>query len=161
PWAMLVSTMTHKERLDSEPRVRQLIAEVQAKCSGPFVDEDATPREERLTRSIARLRRENALLSASNSARDRLLVTLADSEPTESPEAWSERAGLALCQTPGVSVAHVGSIVDDEESGVPERAPSIEYQLTRSEVSDLRIRLWGDAETPIAERDLADTLPAW
>jgi signal transduction histidine kinase len=161
PWAMSASPMSQKDRLDSELRVRQLIAEVQGKCGGHFMNEDATPREERLTRSMARLLSENARLSASNSARTLLLDTLAASEPNESPEGWSERAGLALCQTPGVSVVHVGSIADDPDSGVPERDPSIEYPLTPPELSDLRIRLWGDTEAPIAAGDLSTTLPAW
>ena len=41
-----------------DPRLRLLIAEVQVRCGSPFVEPDATPHEERLARSNARLRRQ-------------------------------------------------------------------------------------------------------
>jgi len=90
-----------------DPRARILTAEVQSRCVGPFVEADATAREERLTRENARLRQSVGRLRADRGSEDRLVRAMAGSSPTEGPEAWADRAGLAWCGEPGVASARV------------------------------------------------------
>ena len=52
PWALRRPV---REPVSHEPRLRILMAEVQARCGVPFVDPSATPHEERATRQNARL----------------------------------------------------------------------------------------------------------
>ena len=61
PWSI---GRTEPEPTPSEPRLRILMAEVQARCTGEFVDADSTPREERMTRQNARLRLQLTALRA-------------------------------------------------------------------------------------------------
>ena len=104
PWSLGPPS---SEAPPSEPRLRILMAEVQARCSGPFVDADATPHEERMTRQNARLRRQLAAVRAVRDRGDRFLRMLADSPPGESPEAWADRAAMTWCAEPEVSAARV------------------------------------------------------
>ena len=53
PWSL---RGPDRESMPAEPRLRILMAEVQARCGAPFVDPTATPHEERVTRQNARLR---------------------------------------------------------------------------------------------------------
>ena len=132
----------------TDARTRILIAEVQARCGGAWVEADATAREERLTRDNARLRLDNARLLAGEAARDRFLTTFAASSPTDSAELWADRASLAWCEEPGVAAARVnwsGEVGDDAEAvrpptsilalGDPER-PSAEVRLWRVDEGD-------------------------
>lgn len=105
PWAL--AGPDGREPGPAEPRLRMLIAEVQVRCGAPFVEPDATPHEERLARSNARLRRHLAELLAGRAARDRFLDALAGSDPTDDPETWAERAGLAWCGESGAANARV------------------------------------------------------
>ncbi len=105
PWALAASAERESHSVD--PRLRLLIAEVQVRCGTPFVEPDATPHEEKLARSNARLRRQVRQFRAVQGSRDRFLAALAGSEPTESPETWAERAGLCWCGEPGVTAARV------------------------------------------------------
>jgi signal transduction histidine kinase len=105
PWSLAIAEA--REPIGGDPRLRVLIAEVQVRCGSAFVDADATPREERLARSNARLRRQVAELQSGRAARDRFLDALARSDPSERPETWAERAGLAWCGEPGVATARV------------------------------------------------------
>ena len=99
PWAL--SSGEGREPSGADPRIRLLTAEVQVRCGSAFVEPDATPHEERLSRADARLRLESAELRTASAARDRFLGALAGSEPTEDPETWAERAGLAWCGDAG------------------------------------------------------------
>jgi signal transduction histidine kinase len=91
----------------TDPWLRVLIAEVQARCGAAFVESDATQHEEGLARSNARLRRELIDLRSVLGEREGLLQALAGSDPADDPETWAERAGLAFCGRPGVATARV------------------------------------------------------
>jgi signal transduction histidine kinase len=106
PWS-LTARGDDREPVPADPWLRVLIAEVQVRCAGVFVEPDATPNEERLARSNARLRRQLIELRAGQGVRDRLLQALAVSDPVDDPETWAERAGLAFCGVPGVAAARV------------------------------------------------------
>ncbi|MEJ7638059.1 MAG: HDOD domain-containing protein, partial [Singulisphaera sp.] len=90
-----------------EPGLRVLVAEVQVRCGPGFVAPDATPHEERLARSNARLRIRLARLERQQAAGDRLLTALAESDAGEGPDAWAERAGKVWCGEPGIVTARV------------------------------------------------------
>ncbi len=106
PWT-LDARAEDREPGPTDPWLRVLIAEVQSRCGGSFVEPDATPHEERLARSNARLRRELIELRDGLSERDGLLQALAVSDPADDPETWAERAGLAFCGGLGVATARV------------------------------------------------------
>jgi signal transduction histidine kinase len=105
PWA--IAGPGPRDLLADEPRLRLLMAEVQVRCGPAFVDPDADLREERLSRSNARLRGQLARLRAGEQSRDRFLDALIRTEPGESPEAWAERAGFYWCNEPGIASARV------------------------------------------------------
>ena len=113
PWS--IGRPDH-ESTPSEPRLRILMAEVQARCIGAFVDSDATPHEERMTRQNARLRGQLTDLRESQGRGDRFLQLLAESTPSESPEEWADRAAMTWCAEPEVSAARVVWL-DSENSG--------------------------------------------
>ncbi len=100
PWSLAAGDS--REPGSHDPRIKLLTAEVQSRCGGPFLETDATPREEELTRANARLRLKVLDLAAGQAARDRFLSTLVESDPTDTPETWAARAGLAWCGEPGV-----------------------------------------------------------
>jgi signal transduction histidine kinase len=105
PWSL--APAPGREPGPLAPRIRLLMAEVQSRCGGEFVETDATAREERLTRENAALRIETKSLRNGHAIRDRLIAALADSDSSDRPEVWAERAGLAWCDTPGVATARV------------------------------------------------------
>jgi signal transduction histidine kinase len=105
PWALSSTSLRNSPA--GEARLKLLIAEVQVRCGSPFVEPDATPHEERLTRSNARLHRELGRVQAALGSRDRFLEAAIATVPGESPEAWAERAGLSWCGEPGVTAARV------------------------------------------------------
>ncbi len=105
PWAP--GSEITREAGPIDPRVRILTAEVQARCVGPFVEADASAREERLTRDNARLRLSIGRLSAEQSGQDRFLRAFTEAPSLEGPEAWADRAALAWCGEPGVAAARV------------------------------------------------------
>src|SRR5207248_1211126 len=104
PWSL---GHPRPEAPPSEPRLRILMAEVQAKCGAPFVDADATPHEEQMTRQNARLRRQLGAVREARARGDRFLQLLADSPPGETPEEWANRAAMAWCAEPEVSAARI------------------------------------------------------
>jgi signal transduction histidine kinase len=106
PWA-LAAVGDDREPIATDPWLRVLIAEVQVRCGAVFVEPDATPNEERLARSNARLHRQLIELRTGQGVSDRLLQALAISDPVDDPETWAERAGLAFCGVPGVAAARV------------------------------------------------------
>ncbi len=129
PWSL---GRPDHEPAPSEPRLRILMAEVQARCVGPFVDPDATVQEERMTRQNARLRRQLAALREVQDRSDRFLHLLAESNPAETPEEWADRAAMTWCGESAVSAARV--IWLDRQGPGPEPIPaeSPEPPRTRS-----------------------------
>jgi signal transduction histidine kinase len=104
PWSLRAPD---RETAPNEPRLRILMAEVQARCGAPFVDPAATPHEERATRQNARLRLELGRLRAGRDRAERFLDLLSGSPPGETPEEWADRAARAWCAEPGVGAARV------------------------------------------------------
>ena len=84
-----------------------MTAEVQSRCGSAFIDPDASSREEWLTRDNLRLRAELARTSTSANSAARLVASLAESSPFETPQTWADRAALAWCAEPGVASARV------------------------------------------------------
>ncbi len=156
PWAL-----TAAERMDGvehDPRVKLLIAEVQSRCSSPFVDVDGAPREEALARSNARLRRRLIESTARADSLARFASAFASAEPAETPETWAKRAGMALCGEPAVHAARVDWI--DEAPASDERPADLILPIARKGESLATINLWtGDARTSSAA--LEQVLPAW
>jgi len=160
PWAP--GAEEARELGPGDPRVRILTAEVQSRCGGPFVDPDASPREERLTRDNARLRLAVARLRSENASRERFVRAVAESSPTEGPEAWADRAGLALCGEPGVAAARVVWI-GSETSGPspPEPGPeSAGLPLGELDRPCARVQLH-PSEDPSGSSGPPATLDAW
>ena len=92
----------------SEPRLRILMAEVQARCAGPFVDAAATLHEERMTRQNARLRRQLGRLRAGpGPERAASSISWPSRLRPRSPEEWADRAAKTWCGEPAVSAARV------------------------------------------------------
>ena len=142
PWAPGAEIAREAGPID--PRVRILTAEVQARCGGAFIEADASPREERLTRDNARLRLDRARLIEERASSDRFLEALAGSSPTESPETWADRAGLAWCGEPGVAAARVvwGGLSNLENSAPDPRAASTVLPLGDPASPDAFVHLW-------------------
>jgi signal transduction histidine kinase len=124
PWSL---GHAGRETAPSDPRVRILMAEVQARCASPFVDPAATQHEERVTRQNARLRLLVGQLRAEQGQAGRFLELLAGTQPGESPDEWADRAALAWCAEPGVGSARVGWHAPEASSpaaAVQDGAPS-------------------------------------
>ena len=160
PWAPGAESAREFGPID--PRVRILTAEVQARCGGPFVEPDASTREERLTRDNARLRLDRTRLLADQASKDRFFSSFADSSAEESPEAWAERAGLAWCGEPGIAAARVVWAGSPDIEGTPPdpRPPSIVLPLGEPARPCAFVHLWqgGDDPTPF---DRPATFDAW
>ncbi len=155
PWAVDAPAIRDPGRL--APLVRLLMAEVQARCGGEFVEADAAPREERLSRENAALRIEAARLRGGRDGRDLLVAALAGSDSTARPEVWAERAGLAWCDAPGVAAARVVWL--DPTSGTepipvpgagPPRPPSLVLPLGDPARPAAVIQLWTVDPAPVA-----------
>lgn len=143
-----------------DPRVKILMAEVQARCRGTFTEPDAPTREERLTRENARLRLTVEALAAGQAARDRFLEAVATADPGISPEAWAERAGMVWCGEPGVSAARV-SWEGPDETAHAARPPAVDQPLRSGRRTVAHLRLWTDGTDPASIPALTTTLPAW
>jgi signal transduction histidine kinase len=104
PWSLRAPD---RETPPGEPRLRILMAEVQARCGAPFVDPAVTSHEERAIRQNARLRLEVSRLQARRDRAGRFLDLLAGSPPGETPEEWADRAARAWCAEPGVNAARI------------------------------------------------------
>jgi signal transduction histidine kinase len=96
----------------ADPRLRILVAEVQSRCTTPFVAPDATAHEERMTRQNARLRLQLAEAKEYRESCDRFLNALSASDPAERPESWALTAET-LCAEPSVTAARV--VLSDPE----------------------------------------------
>ncbi len=175
PWAL--HRAEPRDPGTMEPGLRVLVAEVQVRCGPGLVAADATPREERLARSNARLRIRLVQLQREQAAGDRLLDALAESDVGEGPEAWAERAGKVWCGEPGIVAARVvwaveaGRAVDaeDEHAEKParqdpsQRPPWRIIPLSKGGRPDLEVHLWKDLDGAEPSLDLASppALGAW
>jgi len=156
----------------TDPWVRVLTAEVQSRCGDPFIDPDASPREEWLTRDNLRLRRDLARSTAAQASAARLVASLADASPLEAPQTWADRAALAWCQEPGVASARVvwGSRSEDREATKPnsttgalesaDRPPSATYPLGDPDQPVARLMIWNQPDRIVAAPPPA-TLDGW
>ncbi len=163
PWAPDAESARNLGPID--PRARILTAEVQARCGGPFVEPDASTREERLTRDNARLRLDRARLLAEQSSTGRFLKALAESSTAETPEEWADRAGLAWCGEPGVAAARVvwaGSRDLEAETADP-RPPSIVLPLGEPARPCAFVHLWraDDAGGPVESPSVLEAWDRW
>jgi signal transduction histidine kinase len=172
PWAL--DTQEPREPHAADPRLRLLIAEVQVRCGSAFVEPDATPHEERLARSNARLRRQLGKLQAIQQSHARFLDALERSEPTESPETWAERAGLCWCGEPGVTAARVawtgpGSSAMAEPTGPPtgeastrdERPAALIVPLAEGGRPCAEIHLWTSSDPASSGAAIAALSRPW
>lgn len=160
-----------------EPGLRVLVAEVQVRCGPGLVAPDATPHEERLARSNARLRIRLVRLESEQAAGERLLTALAESDAGEGPDAWAERAGKVWCGEPGIVAARVvwtaeeGRAIDDPDGRVerPARQTPSERPAWRVVAlsdrgrPDVAVHLWKDLDGAEPSLDLASppALGAW
>lgn len=163
PWA---PGAVGAQELLADPRLKILVAEVQARCRGAFIEPESPAREERLTRENARLRLTVATLAAAQASHERFLEALVGADPTQSPESWAERAGLAWCGESGVSAARVewaGAGNPQEPTVQPGRDPTMILPLRSGQRTVATLRLWTESpdgqDIPIPA--LASTLPAW
>ena len=138
PWA--IDPTADRRFGPTDPRIRILIAEVQSRCGTAFIDPDASSREEWLTRDNVRLRRDLARTSLAASSTARLVASLAEASPLESPQTWADRAALAWCAEPGVASAQVVWRSDQTSSAVND-SPDATIALggPGQPVADLRV----------------------
>ena len=161
PWAL--SGSEPWGGLEHEPRVKLLNAEVQSRCTSPFVDLDGSPREEALARSNARLRRKLIESAARADGLARFVAAFASADPVESPETWAQRAGQALCGEPGVHSARVDwvGLAQDEPRETPaNRPPDLALPIIRKGEPLATINLWLGADRT-SPTSLEHILPAW
>lgn len=176
PWGL--SGHETRDPCLNDPRIKLLTAEVQSRCAGPFLDADASLREERLTRSNARLHLKIRELTDGRASSERLLTALVASDPTDSPETWSERAGLAWCGEPGVTAARFawgdpdrhppppadqGPVVSSAvpAPATPGRPPTYIYPLDLGGRPFATLQLWSDARVDGGTHQVSSILPAW
>ena len=165
PWSLMAPEV--RELANSDSRLRLLIAEVQIHCGGPFVETDATTHELKLSRSNAGLRKQLARSEAEASTRGDLIRALGESVPTESPETWSERAGLAFCTPPGVATARVvwkgpgAQPSPTQEPSANDRSPACKFELSDRGEPTADIELWGDFKDDSTLSQIEGVLPAW
>ncbi len=177
PWSL---SLPVRESMPSEPRLRILVAEVQARCGGPFVDPAATAHEERVTRQNARLRLEVGRLREARGHAERFLELLAGSNPGETPEEWADRAAMTWCAVPGVGAARIRWLEDGGPGAGTEPSassngavspaprddahpPSVVVPLNTRGPVRASAELWCQGEGPesLAERVSRTSLRAW
>ena len=156
PWALAPSGLP--DPAPTDPRIRLLIAEVQARCPGDFVAGDATAIEERLSREHAALLRRHRELEGRVADQERFVAAFLEAGPAEAVEDWADRAALAWCGKPGVTAARVvwhGKSAKGEADADVERiplgdarGPVAEIQLRREASAgvvqaDSTVALWG------------------
>jgi signal transduction histidine kinase len=120
PWSLSGQDL---DVAQSEPRLRILVAEVQARSGGAFIDPDATPHEERMTRENARLRLELLAARHLQNRAERFLTVLAESTLADAPEDWVATVAKTWCAEPGVTAAR-GTWWDLEAAG-PKGRPGV------------------------------------
>jgi signal transduction histidine kinase len=177
----LTRRLSH-ETMPSEPRLRILVAEVQARCGSAFVAADATPHEEQVTRQNASLRLQLIEARREQAAANRLLLSLAQADPADSPEDWAARAALAWCAAPEVSSARVlwleplsAPMAEHPPTAPPpsapeaspparnERPPTLILPLEHRGSARALIQLWSDRERSELETRLtgASSVAPW
>lgn len=150
PWALFATEP--RDLGMSDPRLRLLIAEVQVRCGSAFREADASPHEERLTRSHARLRLRLGGLLDRAAAAEGLVTALGEAEPGESPELWAERAARAWCGAPGIATARVvwtgpGSVPPQaDRSPRADRPASRIIRLRSGGTQCAEVHLWTDRD---------------
>jgi signal transduction histidine kinase len=147
-----------------DPRVKILTAEVQSRCGGPFVDLDASPREERLTQENARLRRDLARLRLDQDQRERFIRAVAESSPTESPEDWAERASLAFRGEPGIGAVRVewlGGKARDSTTAGASRSAALRLGDPSRPCATVHLRHLADAPVDPQPPTTLDAWDAW
>jgi signal transduction histidine kinase len=184
PWSL--ATGSTAEALPAEPRLRIVVAEVQARTGSAFVAEDANPHEARMTQQNAHLRRLLALARSDRDRDTRFVQALADSDPASSPDDWAARAALYWCAEPDVSSARVvwldsagGVSAEDgalevslpaaaggspsSSSSTQPRAPVVVISLEARGSARAVVQLWSDHAAADVERRLAAgaTRGAW
>ena len=106
PWSLAAAT--RPPGISVEPRLRSLVAEVQARTASAFVTADATAHEERMTRQNAKLR---LLLAATRLERDRgarFLQAIADSDPRDITGRLGGPGGHDLVRRAGSQCGPIG-----------------------------------------------------
>jgi signal transduction histidine kinase len=92
-------------RMPTDPRIKIVVAEVQARSSGDFVAADSTIHEERASRHCARLEIQLRNVRTRQARTDRLLTELAKTKPPATLDEWATAASLAWCAEPAVTAA--------------------------------------------------------
>jgi signal transduction histidine kinase len=105
PWSLAAGLSA--EGMQTDPRLRILVAEVQARTGLAFVATDANSYEERMTQQNAQLRMLLASARRDRESADRFLKALASSDPALGPEDWALDAAKIWCAEPEVSAASV------------------------------------------------------
>ena len=121
------------------------------------MDPETTDREELVTRRLAALKVQHEVATRDLATRDRILRTIRDSSPAETPALWAERAALAFCHEPGVASAKI--VWNGEVPEFPTvRPPSRIVKLGRSAAE---VHLWFESNHGDLDRRLDTVLPAW
>jgi signal transduction histidine kinase len=126
PWSLHAGSAP--ESMPVEPRLRILVAEVQARTASSFVATDSTVHEERMTRQNARLRQQLARMRQEGDRGSRFLQSLAESDPAVSPEDWAARAAMSWCAEPGVSAARVVWLDSAPVLAAANESPTVDQQ---------------------------------
>ncbi len=150
PWSL--DPAPDRDLRPNDPWVRLLTAEVQSRTGSPFVDPDASPREEALTRDNLRLRVALARAEATGTSAARLVATLAEASSVEDPQTWADRAALAWCHEPGVASARlVWRPTDQRETGSARALTRLIETATTPDRPPAAIFPLGDAAQPVAD----------
>jgi signal transduction histidine kinase len=158
PWAP--GSELARETGPIDPRVRILTAEVQARCPGPFVDLDTSPREERLTRDNARLRLSIGRSLAEQASRDGFLRAFGQAPTNQGPEAWANRAALAWCEEPGVSAARV-DWADSTSPIIPTDSRPASILIPLGDLASVQLWQPGDSVEEIGDPAIIKAWESW
>ncbi len=180
PWALYPNA--EAESMPTEPRLRILIAEVQSRCGSLFAAADATSHEEQASRQAARLTLRLARALRESATQERLLRTLADCDPSGSPENWAGTAAMAWCAEPEVTAARVTwknlpavgastepvdpaaeSREQDQDDHRPTRPASLVLPLDAGSQAQAVVHLWCEESPTTLEERVRKTsvLSAW
>ena len=162
PWGFQATGTGEWKGADS--RLKMLVAEVQSRTGVDFVEADASPREESLTKSNARMRIQLDELKRGVGHRDQLLQALGNSSPADSLYQWAEDAALAFCSGPGATTAKV--VWDDEPAPVDhvvttDYPPTIVRGLGLTGYPRATLALWSEVDRPLFEADQGLMQKAW
>ncbi len=164
PWAL--DSAQARDCGPIDPRVRIVSAEVQSRCGSTFIEPDASSREEWLTRDNVRLRRELTQTAAAASSAKRLVASLAESSPVESPESWADRAALAWCGEPEIGSVRVvwrtdldpDAVATEPASGRP---PTVTIPLGSPDQAVADLLVWTGPQATVAFAPDPAILAAW